>query len=566
LSTGQTLRTQRSILNYASGMLFTVATLLTAFFTTPLLVGLLTDVRLGAYRMIIGWYGYLTLLDFGMGGALSPLMARALGKGDIQALRGTLATGTRAYLRLTFLVLFAGLAMTPLVVWQVGVPSSLAGNLNLRTAWVSDLRLAWVVSVLSFLPLGLSPFRSFAEAHQRGYRVNVLMTVQCLLITALSLLFAWSGWGIAGQAWAFTLGIMTFFLMLTWDGVRRDPGLLRSALTAPSNPEIRRAVWSLSVPSLLISVSGRIGLLSDDLVAGGFLGPAMAFSLFVTARLPSLAQAQLQSIGAASWAGLAELHAQRAHDIFNRRLAELTTLVAVLGIAALGPIAAYGRPFVLLWMRGKSVDFGGDAVVIIASVNAFLLGLFSLWGWCFVGTGQVRRLVVPAIISTVINLAASLFLTRRLGLVGPVLGTLVANVAISLWWLPILLRVVFGVSLRDLFGAVAWPLVWGVPYAGALWLVAHTHEPRGWAGLLAEMGLASLGFLVLSVTAILSPTDRTLWRLRLLGLLPFMRGDLGRGSSPPPAGKSNESAAAAPATLAAQPGGADHDNDASARH
>ena len=207
--------------------------------------------------------------------------------------------------------------------------------------------------------------------------------------------------GYRGAGLGVPLGITTFFLMLTWDGLRRDPSLLSSALTTPSNPEIRLAIWSLSVPSLLISLSGRIGLLSDDLVAGGFLGPAMAFSLYVTARLPSLAQVQLQAIGAASWAGLAELHAQRAYDTFNRRLVELTTLVAVLGIAGLGPIAAYGRPFFLLWMRGKTVTFGGEAVVIIASVNAFLLGLFSLWGWCFAGTGQVRRLVVPAVVATV---------------------------------------------------------------------------------------------------------------------------------------------------------------------
>ena len=133
------MRTQRSLLNYASGILFTVATLLTAFFTTPLLVGWLGDARLGAYRMIIGWYGYLTLLDFGLGGLLSPLLARALGKGDTHALRGTLATGTRAYLRLTLLILCVGLAMTPLVVWQVGVPSSLVGS-NPRSAWVSDVR------------------------------------------------------------------------------------------------------------------------------------------------------------------------------------------------------------------------------------------------------------------------------------------------------------------------------------------------------------------------------------------------------------------------------------------
>jgi hypothetical protein len=161
----------------------------------------------------------------------------------------------------------------------------------------------------------------------------------------------------------------------------------------------------------------------------------------------------------------------------------------------------------------------------------------------------------------VINLAASLLLTRWLGLIGPALGTLAANVTISLWWLPIQLRTVFGVSLRALFRAVAWPLVWGVPYAGALWWVGHVHKPWGWPGLIAEMGVAALAFLVVSGVAILSPTDRALWRLRLVGMAALVRGRAARMSAPPSTVNGNDSAVITPAGLAAQPGGPNHDDD-----
>ena len=112
--------------------------------------------RLGAYRMIIGWYGYLTLLDFGLGGALSPLLARALGQGDTQALRGTLATGIRAYLRLTLVILVRG-AGHDAADRVAGRGAIVAGG---PPRGLGDrLRLAWMVSLLSFLPLGLAPFR-----------------------------------------------------------------------------------------------------------------------------------------------------------------------------------------------------------------------------------------------------------------------------------------------------------------------------------------------------------------------------------------------------------------------
>ena len=115
---------------------------------------------------------------------MSPLLARALGGAILSALRGTLATGTRAYLRLTLLDLVRG-AGHDAADRVAGRGAIVAGGCNPRLAWVIDVRWAWLVSLLSFLPLGLAPFRMFAEARQRGYWVNVLMTVQCLLITAL---------------------------------------------------------------------------------------------------------------------------------------------------------------------------------------------------------------------------------------------------------------------------------------------------------------------------------------------------------------------------------------------
>ena len=60
----------------------------------------------------------------------------------------------------------------------------------------------------------------------------------------------------------------------------------------------------------------------------------------------------------------------------------------------------------------------------------------SLWTWCFSGTGRVRRVVPIALAGAVLNLAASVFLTLRLGLVGPLLGTTVAVLPVVLWALP----------------------------------------------------------------------------------------------------------------------------------
>jgi O-antigen/teichoic acid export membrane protein len=234
-----------------------------------------------------------------------------------------------------------------------------------------------------------------------------------------------------------------------------------------------------------------------------------------------LFQAQLQGLGGACWAGLAELHAQGRREVFNRRLVELTRMVAVLGVAGLGPIVAYNRAFFDLWMapRMGPGGYGGDAVIALAAVNAWLLAVVSLWGWCFTGTGQVGRLVLPTALGAAVNLAASIVLTRRLGLVGPALGTTVAFLAVTLWWVPVRMRRAFGTPLGPLARALVGPLAWGLPYGAGLRWLACTHPPAGWAGLIAAMGLATLGALaVAAVAVLLDPADRALWRARLAGV------------------------------------------------
>ena len=100
-------------------------------------------------------------------------------------------------------------------------------------------------------------------------------------------------------------------------------------------------------------------------------------------------------------------------------------------------IVVYNRAFVALWMRGKGVAYGGGLLVLAASAAALLQGLFSLWGWCF----RRERACSPGspwaqLASAVVNLVASVALTTspRIGLAGPMLGTLVAFLSVNVWF------------------------------------------------------------------------------------------------------------------------------------
>src|SRR4051794_10701843 len=92
-------RSARSTWNYLTVLVFSAVSMGMALVVTPILLRTLGEARLGAARAVADWAGYLMLLELGLGGALSPLLARAMARDDSDATRGMLAAGFRAYLR-----------------------------------------------------------------------------------------------------------------------------------------------------------------------------------------------------------------------------------------------------------------------------------------------------------------------------------------------------------------------------------------------------------------------------------------------------------------------------------
>jgi O-antigen/teichoic acid export membrane protein len=506
-------RSRNAILNIVSSIVFMGTTLVGALFASRLIIRWIGESRFGAFKTLSDYFAYLTILEFGLGGAVAPLLARSLGSRDGGSLTKYLAAGMRAYFGVMWVAIAVSLGLIAALPWLVPVPP--AGR--------TDLYAGGAFFLLTFGTLPLLPLRILAEAEQRGYEINFLLLGQFLVITAASLLLCWyfPDWSITAQAAALALGMFVFNASLLGLTIRRHPGILSDVARSRPGAEVWRSLWSMSWPSLVLNIAGRISYSSDSIILSQFWGTAAVTSLFVTQRLALLAQQLISSFGSASWAALAELNHQGEHELFRRRLLELFRLLALVGMAGLAPIVAYNRHFVMLWMgpvKGPAL-YGGDLVALAAAWNALVLSLQALSGWCLTGTGRVRRLAIPSIIGTSINLTASIALTGPFGVAGPLLGTAVSIATFSIWYHLYLLRAEFGMSPGSVARSVAPALAWGLPFGLACRWMAASQDQLGWLGLIAQMGLASAGFLALGALVILSPEERATWRLRL-GNLP----------------------------------------------
>jgi O-antigen/teichoic acid export membrane protein len=492
-------RVYKSAKILSSGLLFTLVTLGVGIFTTPWLLHWLGSERFAVYRVLLDWGGYLMLFEFGLGGAMGARLAVAHSKGDQATTRGLIATGLRLYGGVTLLMVAAG------VIWVVFLPNLITldaiGRVELRAAGVASL------IGLAFTPFTV--FRNVAESQQRGYVVSLLLTIQSLLTTATLLITAWAGWGLVGQCLATAAAQLFFALCLLRDGLKNNPGVLREN----AQSEISRDLWSLNWPTFIFNISGRVGLLTDNIIVAWSLGSTAVAPFYLTQRLAGLALSQLQGVGNATWAGLVELYAQGQEDIFRRRLFELTSLVSGLGICLLGPIAAYNHHFVVMWVGAE--NFGGERIGLLACLNVWFWALFSLWGWPISGTGHIARWTPYALLSSAVNLAVSLVATSLFGVTGPLLGTLVAFVLIQSWAMARVLSALFSISPVELWRRAIGPLWWGGPYIATLWWWAQIHTPHGWLELAVEGALAGFGGLCLFWLVGCSAETKRLWVGRL---------------------------------------------------
>jgi O-antigen/teichoic acid export membrane protein len=502
-------RSARSTWNYITVLIFSAVSMVIALVTTPILLRYLGQTRMGGTRAVMDWTGYLSLLELGLGGALAPLLARELASEDVSAAAGMLAAGFRAYLKVTIGMLLGGILLVALITRLI----------RIDPAYFHDLRLATIIAAGTLLLMPLSPLRSLAEANQRGYIVNLFLIAQSVTIAVCAVFLAKIGWGIAGQLTAIAVGSVLFATLLVIDGVAHYRRMIPTHPTqAP--PAASKALWSLNTPTLILNVCGRVGLLTDNIIIGSLLSASAIVPFLMTQRLAQLAQGQLQAIGSASWAALAQLHARGEHELFRSRFLELTRLVVMLGLIVLVPILAYNRAFVTMWVGAE--QYAGLTLTSLAVFNALILALSSLWGWVFSGTGQMARLVPLSISSATLNLIVSLGATWWLShhdahraLWGPVIGTTSAYVLLNLPVLPILLRKHFGIPTSTLVAAVAWPVLLSVPYGVAVMWFSVRYPPMNFAMLAIDMSAAAAVFAGVCWVVVLSPTDRANWKLRL---------------------------------------------------
>ncbi len=475
---GQVIR-QRVARNTLSNYIATGIVLGAGFIITPLILGLLGPAEYGLWALVTSVTAYGTLLNFGIGTALIKYVAEFQSRNESHAARPLITTTLYMYL-----VFGAGVLLFSAV---LAVLFPLLFNVDPR-----NLPKVQALVIISGFSVGLTMSMAVPvgvlQGLQRFDLVNVLGTLNFLLTPLAGLAVLALGGDVVAFV-AVTIPISLGVQVLGHALVRRAaPGY--AIHWRGARLSLARMILRYSWPLLVQDVAGRIKVKSDEIVIGAMLPVAFVTPYYLARRLseiPMLFTLQFQKV---LMPLASELNA--ADDQSRLKAVFITgTRLTLAMFCAIGvTLAALAAPALSLWV---GPNYAAYAPIVVALVAAGFVEL-SKYPAADVLQGMARHrpLAIITVVTAIANLALSIYLIPRIGIIGAAIGTLIPAIFEAvLMVLPLALHVV-GVPAKTLIRQAILPAL--LPVIPTIAVLIGLQQVVNLTSWLLLLGAGALGF------------------------------------------------------------------------
>lgn len=397
-----------------------------------------SDTQFGFWTLLWSLFGYGILLDFGFGFTAQKAVASKTATGDIEGLSKLLATIFWTFIGMATLLLVVFLALKQPFMVRMGVkPQEMAEFGNAYTVFFIGLAIMF--------PLGLFP--EILRGLQRIDLANWTSTFTTLVNFALLFWGLRSGWNMAALM---CVSVVTSILpncIAAALALRRLPGISFS----PAHFEWRsvRSQMGFSLTAYIITFSNMLMAKSDQLVISLTLGVALVAVYqagYKMGEMLGMFSIQLQQ---ALSPAAAALHAKGDSNGLRTLFLRSSRLTLLLVTPAYLLSAVYLEPLIRLLTGMETVPRGTwwiGQVLLLAIYSSQITNSCSKR--VLVMCGEERSLLRMSVTEALANVALSVTLAWKIGVLGVALGTMIPSVLIGwLWVLPVTLRRL-GIGLR----------------------------------------------------------------------------------------------------------------------
>lgn len=421
LGKDNTSRTSRVISGIATGWIQFFFNLLLQIALIPTIVTVAQPETLGAYAILIQFLGYVALVDLGLAATTMRFLAQAHGYDDNGVRFSEVLSIARTSLLVTniafaIIVTLSSFWIQHFVTLSENLLADARYSILMVALW-AIIRSPWVVYAGGMIAI------------QKMALVNVIYMIGTVARLLLSIGFILADMGLIGIMIANILSEVIcaalfagFFrrhyrgLQLRWKIQNR--GLLKEILAFSFN------VFIINIASLLIYSSGNLIV--------GFLHGAVAAGIYYATQVPATAGYSLfLMISRNASPAINELFARGEVLSLKRSFLQIHKLTMLLALPFSVCIVLLNRTFVSLWVG--TGQYAGDLMTFALAGLIIILCISGVSNVFVQAKGNIKILSLITILEGIINLILALWLGRKIGLGGVVLGIFLAHLPNTLY-------------------------------------------------------------------------------------------------------------------------------------
>jgi O-antigen/teichoic acid export membrane protein len=400
----------------SSGAGVRVVTLLLTLLTVAVTVRSVGDTAFGVVATLGTMIGLTGFADLGLGLGLMTLLAQSMGKGNQAALKPLVSSALASLGALGAFVTVVGSASILVLPWDV-----LLGSPALPTAAINASVVIFAISVGLAVPASIG--QRVLLGTQQGVVANTWSLAASLAQFVAVIAAAWRN----APVWAFVAATISTPVLVAcvesaWVFNRAsDLRPERSHVTRDMVKHLLRFGGLFFALTLAVAAAYQ----SDTLITSAVLGASSAAVFAIALRLFGAASGFFSVSLQQFWPALAEALARGDLEWTRRRFKQMLTISTAIMAAASGLLIIIGQPVARMWVGESLVPPLGLLVAFAAwTVYSQMMGQCST---LLSAAGVVRPQVAMATAMACVNVPLSIVLTRRIGLAGPLVGSLLAH-------------------------------------------------------------------------------------------------------------------------------------------
>jgi O-antigen/teichoic acid export membrane protein len=438
---------RRVMINTISGVATTVAALLIAVLTTPILIHLLGETGFGLFAVIGALAAYAGLLDFGIGPGLVKHFAEHDAVGDDGGVRQVATIALLFYLIIA--AVFGPLLFwaAPALVQLLNVPAPMRHDAELSLMLMFGYFIAssvggvFIARLVSWHQMDRASLIRFGGQVVFGLLVVAVLPHRPTVPTAIG----------------FNLLQALLVAVVACVTVAAKQGNFR-LFSSPwrIDRSLARKLFGFGGWMQITSLADVVKLETDKLIISGFLNLATVTPYEIGSRLASLNRILPLQLLAALMPSATLVHMSGGKDDLERYYAANSRYLMTATLALTGFIVVAADPLITVWL-GRSYPMAA-AVAIALAMSGAVHNMTGVGTTMVRAAGQPRQESSYAALSMVLNVALTIVLAPRFGLMGVVAGTVIATLVGSLYFL-LSFHLSRGFSWRRSFGSWLWRLL-----------------------------------------------------------------------------------------------------------